>query len=134
MRSFLLGLVTMLFATAAFADDATLMLRKSGNCSGVVTAVDRDTRQTLASCGFGCTEASAQVPVGTRISVTTQAYGQCGGGIDFRDSSSLVGRSVAARGSRFREFRMDASGVVVSARFRMSAAGSIAVPGGFMRH
>src|SRR5687767_7638120 len=61
MRSVLLVLVTVLVATAAFADDATLMLRKSGNCSGVVTAVDRDTRQTLASCGFGCTERAVQI-------------------------------------------------------------------------
>ena len=120
MRSILLTLGAMYIATAAFADDPTLMLRKSGNCSGVVTAVDRDTRQTLASCGFGCTEASAQVPVGTRISVTTQAYGACNGGVDYQHSSSLIA-------SRTREFRMNASGVVISARFRMTSTIAIGV-------
>ena len=133
MRSTLLVLLTVLVATAALADDATLMLRKSGNCSGIVTAVDRDTRQTLASCGFGCTERAADVPVGTRVRVTTQAYGQCGGGIDFVDSSPSLRRTGAPMGFRSGEFQIDASGVVITARFRMSSPMGPGIPSAFTR-
>lgn len=134
MRRSLFVLVAIFIATAAFAGDANLApltLLKTGNCSGTVTAVDRATRQTIASCGFGCSEKSAQVAIGTRISITTQAYGQCSGGIDFTSMPIVMGRRGMTGTFPVNEFRMKASGAVIGARFRMGFGPTNAIPSAF---
>ena len=134
MRRSLFVLVAIFIATAAFAGDsnlATLTLLKTGNCSGTVTAVDRATRQPIASCGFDCTEKSAQVAVGTRISITTQAYGQCSGGINFTSKPIRVGRRGMTGYFPVNEFRMDEDGAVIGARFRMGFGPVNAIPSAF---
>ena len=134
MRRTLFVLVAIVIATAAFAADSnftTLTLLKTGDCSGTVTAVDRATRQTIASCGFGCTEKSAQVAIGTRIGITTQAYGQCNGRVDFTSMPIRVGRRTMTGYFPVHDFRIDENGAVIGARFRMSFGPVNAIPSAF---
>jgi hypothetical protein len=134
MRRLVFVLAAIFLVTAAFAGDAnltTLTLVKAGDCSGTITAVDRATRQTIASCGFGCTEKSAQVAVGTRISITTQAYGQCSGGIDFTSTPIVAGRRGMTGIFPVNEFRIKESGAVIKARFRMASGAGTTIPSSF---